>query len=33
MKAYLLKENLDRLWTYRYAGAAERYLHQWIDQL
>ena len=33
MKAYLLKESLDRLWTYRYEGAAERYLHQWIDQL
>jgi transposase len=33
MKAYLLKESLDRLWTYQYAGAAERYLHQWIDQL
>ena len=33
MKAYLLKESLDRLWTYRYQGAALRYLHQWIDQL
>ena len=33
MKAYLLKESLDRLWTYQYAGAAERYLNQWIDQL
>jgi len=33
MKAYLLKESLDRLWTYRYEGAAQRYLHQWIDQL
>jgi transposase len=33
MKAYLLKESLDRLWTYRYEGAAERYLNQWIDQL
>ena len=33
MKAYLLKESLDRLWNYQYAGAAERYLHQWIDQL
>jgi transposase len=33
MKAYLLKESLDRLWTYRYEGAALRYLHQWIDQL
>jgi transposase len=33
MKAYLLKESLDRLWTYRYEGAAFRYLNQWIDQL
>ena len=33
MKAYLLKESLDRLWTYRYEGAALRYLHQWVDQL
>jgi transposase len=33
MKAYLLKESLDRLWSYRYEGAAERYLNAWIDQL
>jgi transposase len=33
MKAYLLKESLDRLWTYRYEGAALRYLNGWIDQL
>src|SRR5208337_5287071 len=33
MKAYLLKESLDRLWTYSYEGAAMRYLNQWIDQL
>src|SRR4030081_1916424 len=33
MKAYLLKESLDRLWTYGYEGSAERYLNQWIDQL
>jgi len=33
MKAYLLKESLDRLWQYRYEGAAQRYLNQWIDQL
>src|SRR5262245_26778867 len=31
-KAYLLKESLDRLWTYRY-GAMLRYLQSWIDQL
>jgi transposase len=33
MKAYLLKESLDRLWTYHYEGAMVRYLHHWIDQL
>jgi len=33
MKAYLLKESLDRLWTYRYEGAMLRYLNSWIDQL
>jgi transposase len=33
LKAYLLKESLDRLWTYRYEGAAWRYLHEWIAQL
>jgi transposase len=32
-KAYLLKESLDRLWTYRYEGAMIRYLQNWIDQL
>jgi transposase len=33
MKAYLLKESLERLWTYRYEGAMLRYLQGWIDQL
>ena len=32
-KAYLLKESLDRLWTYRYEGAMVNYLQRWIDQL
>jgi len=32
MKAYLLKESLDRLWNYRYEGAMLRYLNSWIDQ-
>jgi len=32
-KAYLLKESLDRLWTYRYEGAMVNYLHRWIEQL
>ena len=33
MKAYLLKESLDRLWTYTYEGVMLRYLQSWIDQL
>src|ERR1700693_5415316 len=33
MKAYLLKESLERLWTYRYEGAMVRYLQSWIDEL
>jgi len=33
MKAYLLKESLDRLWTYTYEKAMLRYLQSWIDQL
>ena len=33
MKAYLLRESLDRLWSYRYEGAMLRYLNSWIDQL
>jgi transposase len=33
MRAYLLKESLDRLWTYRYEGAMLHYLKGWIDQL
>jgi transposase len=32
-KAYLLKESLDRLWTYRYEGAMLRYLQNWIDRM
>jgi transposase len=33
LKAYLLKESLERLWFYRYEGAMLRCLQQWIDQL
>jgi len=33
MKAYLLKESLERLWNYRYEGVMLRYLKSWIDQL
>ena len=33
MKAYLLKESLDRLWTYTYEGSALRYLSAWASQL
>jgi transposase len=32
-KGYLLKESLDRLWTYHYEGAMLNYLQRWIDQL
>jgi transposase len=32
-KAYLLKESLDRLWSYRYEGAMFNYLQKWMDQL
>ena len=32
-KAYLLKESLERLWTYRYEGAMYRYLQSWFAQL
>ena len=32
-KAYILKESLDRLWSYRYEGAMTNYLQHWIDQL
>ena len=31
LKAYLLKESLDRLWTYRYEGAMLNYL-QAVDR-
>ena len=33
MKAYLLKESLERLWMYRYEGAMLRYLKNWTRQL
>ena len=33
MKAHLLKESLDRLWSYRYEGAMLCNLKSWIDQL
>jgi transposase len=33
LKAYLLKESLDRLWTYRYEGAMVRYFQGWMGQL
>ena len=33
LKASLLKESLDRLWDYHYAGAMLRYFTGWIDQL
>ncbi len=33
LKAYLLKESLERLWFYRYERAMLRYLQKWVDQL
>ena len=33
MKAYLLKESLDRLWSYYYEAGMLKYLKNWIDQL
>ena len=33
MKAYLLKESLERLWRYTYEGAMLRYLKSWTLQL
>ena len=32
-KAYLLKESLEQLWNYSYAGAMTNYLKRWINQL
>ena len=32
-KAYLLKEQLERLWTYTYEGAARRFLTNWLRAL
>ena len=33
LKAYLLKESLDRLWTYHYEGAMVNYFKRWMDQI
>ena len=33
MKAYLLKESLDRLWDYVYEGSMKKYLNAWLRQL
>src|SRR2546422_4337832 len=32
-KTFLLKENLEKLWDYRYEGAMLKYLQKWIDQI
>jgi len=32
-KGYLLKESLDRLWSYNYEGAMLNYLQRWMNQL
>jgi transposase len=29
-KAYFLKEDIERLWTYTYEGAARRFFQQWV---
>lgn len=33
MKAYLLKESLEQLWSYTYEAAAHRFMLGWLDQL
>ena len=33
LKAYLMKESLERLWNYTYEGAMLRYLGEWTRQL
>ena len=33
LKAYLLKESLDRLWDYHHEGAMVRYFQNWMNQL
>jgi transposase len=33
LKAYLLKESLDRLWNYVYEGSMKKYLKAWLRQL
>ena len=33
LKAYLLKESLDRLWRYHYEGAMVNYFKRWMDQI
>jgi len=33
LKAYLLKESLDRLWNYVYEGPMKKYLKAWLRQL
>jgi transposase len=32
-KAYYLKEQIERLWSYRYEGAALRFLDEWVRSL
>ena len=33
LKPYLLKESIDRLWTYHYEGAMVNYFKRWMDQI
>jgi len=32
-KAYFLKEQIERLWTYTYEGAARRFFEAWVESL
>jgi len=32
-KAYFLKEQIERLWSYTYEGAARRFFENWVDSL
>jgi len=32
-KAYFLKEQIERLWTYTYEGAARRFFEEWVESI
>ena len=33
LKAYFLKEQIERLWTYTYEGAARRFFEAWVESI